>query len=376
MYVFRGVFPVICPSGVRIHATLMMVACDIPAARKTSGFTSHNSTWACYKCNRHFPRLENGVNIDFRGFDFSRWVLRDGLHRLGYLDLVRGTIIDPMHNLFLGTPKRLMDRWIKDEDIQDGDFVAMQKTAETMIVPGEYTSLNSKIGKQFSYMKADEWKSWVLVYSPVLLKDVLAKDRFENWINFVDACRLLIKPTITFNEVNTAHQFLQTFCTRCDELYNAEILTCNMHLHLHLRDTIRDFGPVYGYWLFGFERFNGLLKNLKTNRKIGFEETFMKKFIEDVHKDDLVNSFLQSTHQTSAFSLLTKLTYSFTPATIPSIRQRTFRIQSFVEASEDPNVLVKGNEPLPPSAFPLSLKSATTMIALEKREEIPMCTVT
>ncbi|OAD65558.1 hypothetical protein PHYBLDRAFT_165963 [Phycomyces blakesleeanus NRRL 1555(-)] len=231
-----------------------------------------------------------------------------------------------MHNLFLGTPKRLMDHWIKDKDIQDGDFVAMQKTAEMMIVP-----------------------------------DALAKDRFENWINFDNVCCLLIKPTITFDEVNTAHQFLQTFCTRCDEPYNAKILTCNMHLHLHLRDTIRDFGPVYSYWLFGFERFNRLLKNLKTNRKIRFEETFMKKFIEDVHKDDLVNSFLQSIRQTSAFPLLTKLTSSFTPATIPSICQRTFRIQSFVEASEDQNVLVKGNEPLPPSAFPLSLKSATTM---------------
>ncbi|OAD70570.1 hypothetical protein PHYBLDRAFT_102252, partial [Phycomyces blakesleeanus NRRL 1555(-)] len=123
-----------CPSGVRVHATLMMVACDIPAARKTSGFTSHNSTCAYYKCNRHFPHLENSVNVDFRGFDFSRWVLRDSvenrlhaeewesastpserhrleikngvqwsqLHRLGYLNLVRGTIIDPMHNLFLG----------------------------------------------------------------------------------------------------------------------------------------------------------------------------------------------------------------------------------------------------------------------------------
>ncbi|OAD71778.1 hypothetical protein PHYBLDRAFT_114208, partial [Phycomyces blakesleeanus NRRL 1555(-)] len=263
---------------------LMMVACDIPAARKTSGFTSHNSTCTCYKCNKHFPHLENDVNVDFRGFDFSRWVLRDGvenrlhaekwesastpserhrlevkngvrwsqLHCLEYLDLVRGMIINPMHNLFLGTPKRLMDCWIKDKDIQDGDFAAIQKTAETMIVPGGYTSLNSKIGKQFLYMKADESKSWMLVYLSVLLKDALAKNRFENWINFVDACCLLIKPTITFDEVNTAYQFLQTFCTRCDELYNAEILTCNMHLHLHLRDTIHDFGPVYAYWLFGF----------------------------------------------------------------------------------------------------------------------------
>ncbi|OAD65932.1 hypothetical protein PHYBLDRAFT_102198, partial [Phycomyces blakesleeanus NRRL 1555(-)] len=123
-----------CPSGVCVRAALMMVACDIPAARKTSRFTSHNSTCACYKCNRHFPCLENGVNVDFHGFDFSRWVLCDGvenrlhaeewesastpserhwleiengvrwsqLHRLGYLDLVRGTIIDPMHNLFPG----------------------------------------------------------------------------------------------------------------------------------------------------------------------------------------------------------------------------------------------------------------------------------
>ncbi|OAD70050.1 hypothetical protein PHYBLDRAFT_102474, partial [Phycomyces blakesleeanus NRRL 1555(-)] len=123
-----------CPSGVRVRAALMVVACDMPAARNTSGFTSHNSTCACYKCNRHFSRLENGVNVDFRGFDFPRWVHRDGvenrlyaeewesastpserhrlevengvrwsqLHRLGYLDLVRGTIIDPMHNLFLG----------------------------------------------------------------------------------------------------------------------------------------------------------------------------------------------------------------------------------------------------------------------------------
>ncbi|OAD79336.1 hypothetical protein PHYBLDRAFT_139368 [Phycomyces blakesleeanus NRRL 1555(-)] len=82
----------------------------------------------------------------------------------------------------------------------------------------------------------------------------------------------------------------------------------------------------------------------------------MKKFIKDVHKDDLVNSFFQSTYQTSAFPLLTKLTSSFTRTTIPSIRQCTFCIQSFVEASEDPSVLVKGNETLP-----LSLKSATTM---------------
>ncbi|OAD75582.1 hypothetical protein PHYBLDRAFT_143828 [Phycomyces blakesleeanus NRRL 1555(-)] len=110
-----------------------MVACDIPTARKTSGFTAHNSTCACPKCVRQFTRLPNTNQIDSSGFDYLTWKIRSGLenrlhaeewkssstpsgrhpveiencvrwsqlHRLGYFDLVHGTILDPMHNLFL-----------------------------------------------------------------------------------------------------------------------------------------------------------------------------------------------------------------------------------------------------------------------------------
>ncbi|OAD74081.1 hypothetical protein PHYBLDRAFT_111853, partial [Phycomyces blakesleeanus NRRL 1555(-)] len=130
------------PAGEVICAALMMVACNIPAARKTSGFTAHNNTCACFKCNRHFTCLDSTNKVDFRGFKESEWcrhnceenrlhaeewkntvtiserqhlkidngVQWSQLHHLGYFDLVRGTIIDPMHNLFLGTAKRMMDQ--------------------------------------------------------------------------------------------------------------------------------------------------------------------------------------------------------------------------------------------------------------------------
>ncbi|KAG2192664.1 hypothetical protein INT47_009234 [Mucor saturninus] len=120
-----------CPSGVRIRAALFVVACDIPAARKVCGFTSHTSTNACHKCNRQFTRLAGTSSVDYSGFDFSKWLLRtrddnrkdaevwrnaatqterqrlevasgvrwSELHRLQYFDVVRCTIIDPMHNL-------------------------------------------------------------------------------------------------------------------------------------------------------------------------------------------------------------------------------------------------------------------------------------
>ena len=38
-----------------------------------------------------------------------------------------------------------------------------------------------------------------------------------------------------------------------------------MHLHAHLMDCILDFGPVYSFWLFSFERLNGVLGSYHTN---------------------------------------------------------------------------------------------------------------
>ena len=39
-------------------------------------------------------------------------------------------------------------------------------------------------------------------------------------------------------------------------------MTPNMHMHCYLADCVRDFGPIYGFWLFSFERYNGLLENI------------------------------------------------------------------------------------------------------------------
>ena len=41
----------------------------------------------------------------------------------------------------------------------------------------------------------------------------------------------------------------------------------NMHLHAHLKECILDYGPLYGFWAFSFERYNGLLGNFHTNNK-------------------------------------------------------------------------------------------------------------
>jgi hypothetical protein len=51
-----------------------------------------------------------------------------------------------------------------------------------------------------------------------------------------------------------------------------------MHLHCHLTDCIKNFGSIYSFWLFSFERYNGMLGAIPSNRK-NIEVQLMTKFL-------------------------------------------------------------------------------------------------
>lgn len=47
---------------------------------------------------------------------------------------------------------------------------------------------------------------------------------------------------------------LMEFCSPFVQLYGHEHCSMNLHLHGHIATCIRDYGPVYAFWCFGFER--------------------------------------------------------------------------------------------------------------------------
>ena len=59
-----------------------------------------------------------------------------------------------------------------------------------------------------------------------------------------------------------------------------QFLTCNMHLHCHLHSVLLDYGPVFGFWLFSFERYNGQLGSTLTNNR-SVEIQFMRDFLKE-----------------------------------------------------------------------------------------------
>ncbi len=53
------------------------------------------------------------------------------------------------------------------------------------------------------------------------------------------------------------HSLLLQFCKRTERLYGKHLITPNMHLHMHLKSCIQDYGPLHGFWLYAFEGYNG-----------------------------------------------------------------------------------------------------------------------
>ena len=57
-------------------------------------------------------------------------------------------------------------------------------------------------------------------------------------------------------------------------------------MHRHILNCILDYGPVYAFWLFSFERYNGILGSYKTNNR-SIEIQLMRHFVQEMEIDKL-----------------------------------------------------------------------------------------
>ena len=143
---------------------------------------------------------------------------------------------------------------------------------------------------------------WVNYYSLYCLYQILPREHLECWRHFVLASRLLCKHQLSKDEVRIADALLLQFCRRFEVLYGPEAVTPNIHLHAHLADCIEDYGPMSNFWLFSFERLNGVLGNEPTNNR-SIEVQLMTRFLKDNSHFQLLSSVPSAASDiTSVFS--------------------------------------------------------------------------
>ena len=318
---------------IRIHLALSCVACDIPASRKVSGFLGHMARLGCNKCLREFYAISVGEQkLDYSGYNRDQWTLRTvDNHRhqcrellkknthtslqeaeskygvrysilisFPYFNPIQFTVIDPMHNLFLGTGKHVFKIWVQKEYISKSQLYNIETRLKLFRVP-------SDIGRLHGGFTANQWSNWITIFSAAVLKGILPEEHLRCWLLFVRACSILKSRVIRKQDVLSADLFLLQFCRTFETLYGKDCCTPNMHLHTHLKQSILDFGPLHSFWCYAFERYNGILGSVPTNQK-SIESQLMRRFCReqnlcDLELPDNIATLLPST-ATKASSIL------------------------------------------------------------------------
>ena len=303
-------------SIINVRCALLSVACDLPAGRKLCGFLAHSAKLGCSKCLKEFHGVPG--SMDYSGFDRSAWRSRNNndhrekiqrvcqgrtkteqsalesqfgcrfssLLKLSYFDAPRMLVVDPMHNLFLGTAKHMLQYWLQNEIIPRSKHTHIQNYVDSIAVPSGVGRIPHKIASSFSGFTADQFKNWVILFSIPSLYGILPPDHFECWRHFALACRILCKQQLCQTDIIILDALLIQFCQRVQALYGHAFVTPNMHMHGHLKEVIEDYGPVFGFWLFSYERYNGILGNQSHNNR-DIEYQLLNRFV----RDNLVYAF-------------------------------------------------------------------------------------
>ena len=275
------------------------------------GFLGHSAHLGCSKCKKYFPTSAHG--LDYSGFQQDKWLKRtneshrgdvaklahcktktelrkkeselgcrySSLLKLPYFNPPTMLVIDPMHCLFLGLAKHFVKKVFIDKGIlAESDFRVLQNRVSNLSVPSDIGRIPHKIQHNFYSFTADQYKNWVLHYSIICLHGLLSTEYLECWRHLVLACRYFCKNTLTQNDVAIADALLLQFCKRTERLFGNDIITPNMHMSCHVRECVLDYGPLNHFWLFAFERFNGILGQLPNNNR-SIETQMMQRFISD-----------------------------------------------------------------------------------------------
>ncbi len=301
-----------------LRAALLLASCDQPAIRKLCGFIGHGSKQGCFKCHKEFksqktkPKGTDGKegsvmiasgfeqcesrtreeHIEFqkeynkltRISEMDKFQSQTGyrcteLLRLPYFDTVRFSIIDTLHNVFLGTGKLLIRKLTKRQLFNKKVLDKMTNDMTAMEGPSNVSSFRHKIKHGFADMTGFEWKAFWCVYAKVLLVPLLVGDTFgrfrETVLLFIDLCNAISSDVVSLDKINIIKNLTYDFCISLNELFKGRCIFTNQHMHIHLHEQYLDFGPSHVWQLFALERMNGTLGQLPNNNGITREVTIM-----------------------------------------------------------------------------------------------------
>ncbi|KAF8670362.1 hypothetical protein RHS04_08618 [Rhizoctonia solani] len=219
---------------------------------------------------------------------------------------------NPMHCLYLGIVNRL---WI--DVIEDGYLLnsRQEETFESflssLVWPSQIGRLpvsKSPTTSALNRRKADEWQRLISVLpialwiswrnaldqisdaAPNVPPQTAKKPSFTRNLKAVWECvqqlsasvRLFTSWVAYMPDIERAEQYMRHYCEGLLRLMVK--LQPNHHFAMHFKQYFKLFGPCYAWWLFPYERFNGILEQIELNNHPDELETTLARWWIRTHQ--------------------------------------------------------------------------------------------
>lgn len=266
--------------GKSVEVAIRCVVCDAPARNSCLATKSHNGYYGCGRCSQkgvyridkhrmtfpdyHAPKRTNEsfrrrsqaqhhhvVDSPFLGLD---------------IDMVTQFPLDYLHTVCLGVVKKLLNMWIKGDTRSKIGTSAVRTITDRLVAvsqmqPSEFQRKCRGLNEVFNF-KGTEFRSLILYILPVVTKDILADNKYQNLLFLHVALQILVDPTICRSHAHVAQKLLLKFVQSFRYAYGSDHLVYNVHSLLHIVDDVMMYGPLDSYSAFPFESYMSKVKKM------------------------------------------------------------------------------------------------------------------
>uniref|UniRef100_A0A1Y1KSZ7 DUF4218 domain-containing protein n=1 Tax=Photinus pyralis TaxID=7054 RepID=A0A1Y1KSZ7_PHOPY len=285
---------VICKK--RFKCVISMIICDLPAKAFILKIKNHNGYSSCTKCTQEGEYVNNVLcfglanarsnvhkrtDSDFRNqIDTEHHIDSTILTKLPNFNMINNIPLDYMHLVCLGVTKRLLSS--KKFGLVYGkpphklrfrsiELISQKISLLKQYIPCEFARKLRPLQECNRY-KAVEFRFFILYAAPVILKDIVDKQYYNNILCLHVAVRLLTSKVHYCKQENLsyAHELIKHFVKSCYDLYGPDFNAHNVHCLSHLVDDVELFGSLDEFSAFCFENYMQTLKKMvrKTHKPL------------------------------------------------------------------------------------------------------------
>ena len=114
--------------------------------------------------------------------------------------------------------------------------------------------------KFMNYFRAHEYRSFILYYGPIVLRQFISENQYQNLVELSQICFLSSLSFFDEQTIAVLENKIEKFLDGFSKIYGSHYVSINLHEMIHIPKNIRNNGAIFNWSCYGFENFNKILK--------------------------------------------------------------------------------------------------------------------